>query len=103
MAAIPDFVSGAMEHWGLVTYRETSLLYDRTISSTANKLRVANVVAHELAHMWFGNLVTMAWWDELWLNEGFASYIQYKGVNAALPEWKIVGSQPSCVIREPCS
>lgn len=56
MAAIPDFVSGAMEHWGLVTYRETALLYDKTISSSANKQRVATVVAHELAHMWFGNL-----------------------------------------------
>lgn len=56
MAAIPDFVSGAMEHWGLVTYRETSLLYDKEISSSANKQRVAVVVAHELAHMWFGNL-----------------------------------------------
>lgn len=56
MAAIPDFVSGAMEHWGLVTFRETALLYDPTISSTANKQRVATVVAHELAHMWFGNL-----------------------------------------------
>lgn len=56
MAAIPDFVSGAMEHWGLVTYRETALLYDKTISSSANQQRVATVVAHELAHMWFGNL-----------------------------------------------
>ena len=56
MAAIPDFVSGAMEHWGLVTYRETALLYDPTISSSANKQRVAVVVAHELAHSWFGNL-----------------------------------------------
>lgn len=56
MAAIPDFVSGAMEHWGLVTFRETGLLYDVSISSTVNKQRVASVVAHELAHMWFGNL-----------------------------------------------
>lgn len=56
MAAIPDFVSGAMEHWGLVTYRETALLYDKTISSSANQQRVATVIAHELAHMWFGNL-----------------------------------------------
>lgn len=56
MAAIPDFVSGAMEHWGLVTYRETALLYDKSISSSSNKQRVATVIAHELAHMWFGNL-----------------------------------------------
>lgn len=90
MAAIPDFVSGAMEHWGLVTFRETSLLIDSSSSSTSNKNGVAGTVAHELAHMWFGNLVTMAWWDELWLNEGFASYIEYKGVNAAEPTWNLV-------------
>ncbi|XP_017484575.1 PREDICTED: glutamyl aminopeptidase-like [Rhagoletis zephyria] len=90
MAAIPDFVSGAMEHWGLVTYRETALLYDPTISSSANKQRVATVVAHELAHMWFGNLVTMKWWNDLWLNEGFASYIEYKGINKVHPEWDML-------------
>lgn len=87
MAAIPDFVSGAMETWGLVTFRETSLLYDDTVSSTANKQRVAIVVAHELAHMWFGNLVTMKWWNELWLNEGFASYMEYKGTHQAYPDF----------------
>ncbi|XP_055526032.1 aminopeptidase A isoform X2 [Wyeomyia smithii] len=90
MAAIPDFVSGAMETWGLVTYRETSILYNQETSSTANKQRVAEVIAHELAHMWFGNLVTMKWWNELWLNEGFASYIEYKGVDSAYPEWGIM-------------
>ncbi|CAG9823833.1 unnamed protein product [Phaedon cochleariae] len=87
MVAIPDFVSGAMEHWGLVTYRETALLYTGTTHSSANKQRVATVVAHELAHSWFGNLVTMDWWNDLWLNEGFASYIEYKGTNAAEPTW----------------
>uniref|UniRef100_A0A182N6L7 glutamyl aminopeptidase n=1 Tax=Anopheles dirus TaxID=7168 RepID=A0A182N6L7_9DIPT len=89
MAAIPDFVSGAMETWGLVTYRETSILYNKETSSTANKQRVAGVIAHELAHMWFGNLVTMKWWNELWLNEGFASYIEYKGMHEAYPDWGI--------------
>ncbi|XP_049276575.1 glutamyl aminopeptidase isoform X2 [Anopheles funestus] len=89
MAAIPDFVSGAMETWGLVTYRETSILYNKDTSSTANKQRVAGVIAHELAHMWFGNLVTMQWWNELWLNEGFASYIEYKGMHEANPDWGI--------------
>uniref|UniRef100_A0A182QN30 glutamyl aminopeptidase n=1 Tax=Anopheles farauti TaxID=69004 RepID=A0A182QN30_9DIPT len=89
MAAIPDFVSGAMETWGLVTYRETSILYNNETSSTANKQRVAGVIAHELAHMWFGNLVTMKWWNELWLNEGFASYIEYKGMHEANPDWGI--------------
>jgi glutamyl aminopeptidase len=90
LAAIPDFPSGAMETWGLVTFRQTSILYDSATSSTANKERVASVISHELAHMWFGNLVTMKWWNDLWLNEGFASYIEYKGVNAAHPDWKIV-------------
>ncbi|XP_050088228.1 glutamyl aminopeptidase isoform X2 [Anopheles aquasalis] len=89
MAAIPDFVSGAMETWGLVTYRETSILYNKETSSTANKQRVAGVIGHELAHMWFGNLVTMKWWNELWLNEGFASYIEYKGIDVAHPDWGI--------------
>ncbi|XP_018565925.1 glutamyl aminopeptidase isoform X2 [Anoplophora glabripennis] len=87
MVAIPDFVSGAMEHWGLVTYRETALLYTSDTHSSSNKQRVATVVAHELAHSWFGNLVTMDWWNDLWLNEGFASYIEYKGVLAAEPTW----------------
>ncbi|XP_037899330.1 glutamyl aminopeptidase-like, partial [Glossina fuscipes] len=87
MAAIPDFVSGAMEHWGLVTYRETALLYDEIVSSTENKQRIASVIAHEFAHMWFGNLVTMMWWNDLWLNEGFAKYIENKGVEAKFPEW----------------
>ncbi|XP_063704235.1 glutamyl aminopeptidase-like [Culicoides brevitarsis] len=90
MAAIPDFVSGAMETWGLVTYRETNLLFDENVSSTANKQRVATVLAHELAHMWFGNLVTMKWWNDLWLNEGFASYIEYKGMQAALSDWNMM-------------
>ncbi|XP_049950895.1 glutamyl aminopeptidase-like isoform X1 [Schistocerca serialis cubense] len=87
MVAIPDYVSGATEHWGVITFRETNLLYDQTISSVSNKQRVATVIAHELAHMWFGNLMTLKWWDDLWLNEGFATYIEYKGVNAAHSEW----------------
>lgn len=87
MIAIPDFVSGAMEHWGLITYRETNLLFDERESSSANKQRVATVVSHELAHQWFGNLVTLQWWDDLWLNEGFASYMEYKGVSNYHPDW----------------
>nr|CAD7433373.1 unnamed protein product [Timema monikensis] len=94
MIAIPDFVSGAMEHWGLVTFRETLMLYDPNISSTANQQRVALVVAHELAHMWFGNLMTLKWWNDLWLNEGFATYMEYKGVDNAHPDWHVVGRLP---------
>lgn len=73
-----------------VTFRETALLYDNKSSSASNKQRVASVVAHELSHQWFGNYVTMAWWNELWLNEGFATFLQYKGVDHVFPEWKMV-------------
>ncbi|CAK8674727.1 unnamed protein product [Clavelina lepadiformis] len=87
--AVPHFNSGAMENWGLVIYRETALLYNPDINSAFNKRRVATVIAHELAHQWFGNLVSPQWWNELWLNEGFASYFEYLGVNAVEPSWKI--------------
>jgi puromycin-sensitive aminopeptidase len=88
MAAIPDFEPGAMENWGLVTFREAALLFDPEHSSTAAKQRVANIIAHELAHQWFGDLVTMAWWNDLWLNESFATLMGTKAVNHIFPEWK---------------
>ncbi|CAH9125487.1 unnamed protein product [Cuscuta epithymum] len=87
MIAIPDFAAGAMENYGLVTYRETALLYDDKNSAAANKQRVATVVAHELAHQWFGNLVTMEWWTHLWLNEGFATWVSYLAAESLFPQW----------------
>ncbi len=89
MIAIPDFSAGAMENWGAITYRESALLVDPKNSSTMNKQWVALVIAHEIAHQWFGNLVTMEWWTHLWLNEGFASYIEYLAVDHIFPEWDI--------------
>lgn len=89
LIAIPDFAAGAMENWGLVTYRETALLVDPNESSAAGRQRVAVVVGHELAHQWFGNLVTMEWWTHLWLNEGFASWIEYLAVDHCCPDYDI--------------
>ncbi|CAB3411733.1 unnamed protein product [Caenorhabditis bovis] len=89
LIAIPDFSMGAMENWGLVTYREVALLVDPKVTSTRQKSRVALVVAHELAHLWFGNLVTMKWWTDLWLKEGFASFMEYMFVGENCPEFKI--------------
>ena len=86
--ALPDFSSGAMENWGLVTYREIYLLVDEN-STVSSRQDVALVVAHELAHQWFGNLVTMKWWDDLWLNESFANMMEYVCVNAIEPSWNI--------------
>ena len=86
--ALPDFSAGAMENWGLVTYREIYLLVDEN-STALSRQTVALVVAHELAHQWFGNLVTMKWWDDLWLNESFANMMEYVSVDVIEPSWKI--------------
>ena len=89
MVAVPDFSAGAMENWGLITYRVVDLLFDEKTSGASTKERVAEVVQHELAHQWFGNLVTMDFWDGLWLNEGFATWMSWYSCNKFYPEWKI--------------
>ncbi|KAF7065292.1 hypothetical protein CFC21_071408 [Triticum aestivum] len=89
MVAIPDFAAGAMENYGLVTYREVALLFDDKSSSASSRQSVAITVAHELAHQWFGNLVTMEWWTHLWLNEGFATWVSHLAVDSFFPQWNI--------------
>ena len=86
---LPDFSAGAMENWGLVTYREAYLTLDEENASLEMKQRIATVIAHELAHQWFGDLVTMQWWDDLWLNESFANMMEYVAIDALEPDWHI--------------
>jgi len=89
MIAIPDFAAGAMENWGAITFREAILLYDPKKSSTRTKQYIAEVISHEIAHQWFGNLVTMKWWNDLWLNESFATFMATKIVDKFYPEWDL--------------
>ncbi|KAJ3562442.1 hypothetical protein NPX13_g8566 [Xylaria arbuscula] len=89
LLAVHEFTHGAMENWGLVTYRTTAVLFDEKTSDARYRNRVAYVVAHELAHQWFGNLVTMDWWDELWLNESFATWAGWYAVNEFHPDWQV--------------
>eukprot|EP00092_Neocalanus_flemingeri_P064412 GFUD01078167.1.p1 GENE.GFUD01078167.1~~GFUD01078167.1.p1 ORF type:complete len:930 (-),score=265.24 GFUD01078167.1:347-3136(-) len=88
MIALPNFGGGAMENWGLIVFREDKVLFKEGVSSAIDKGNIAKIVSHELAHQWFGNLVTPSWWTDLWLNEGFATYVQYLGMEAIQPELK---------------
>jgi aminopeptidase N/puromycin-sensitive aminopeptidase len=89
LIGIPDFEAGAMENAGAITFRETALLIDDKTASQERKRGVAGVVAHEIAHQWFGDLVTMKWWDDIWLNEGFATFMTGKPLKAWHPEWRV--------------
>ncbi|EYB84648.1 hypothetical protein Y032_0312g2162 [Ancylostoma ceylanicum] len=106
MVALPDFSAGAMENWGMITYRENSLLYDERLYGPMNKQRVALVVAHELGHQWFGDLVTMKWWDDLWLNEGFATWVEFFGIDVIsdghwrMPEYIILDALTQGLTRD---
>ena len=89
LIAVPDFAAGAMENWGAITFREALLLHDERTSSTRTAQLIAEVVSHEIAHQWFGNLVTMKWWNDLWLNESFATFMATKFVDKIRPEWRM--------------
>lgn len=90
VVALPDFGFSAMENWGLITFRENMLLLDRLASTVVNERDIALTLSHEIAHSWFGNLVTPKWWDDLWLKEGFSTYFQYQATNKIHSDWKIL-------------
>jgi tricorn protease interacting factor F2/3 len=90
LIAVPDFAAGAMENWGAITFRDSALLVDEKESAQSMKERIAEIIAHELTHQWFGDLVTMKWWDDMWLNESFATLMAFESVDRIFPEWKMM-------------
>ncbi|KAF0311369.1 Aminopeptidase N [Amphibalanus amphitrite] len=100
MAAMPDFPFRGMENWGLILYSEAALLLDPEVTSAASKQALTQVVAHELAHMWFGDLVTPAWWNDIWLNEGFARYVEMLGTHKVKPSWLVPDQMVTRVTQE---
>lgn len=106
MLALPDFSAGAMENWGLITYRENCMLIDPTSSGLESKQFAAIIICHEIAHQWFGNLVTMQWWDDLWLNESFATIMEYRAVDELFPDWNIwehfINNEAGSALRRDC-
>lgn len=90
LIAVPDFAAGAMENWGLLTFRTSMLIHNERITNNVDKEQIVIVISHEIAHQWFGNLVTMKWWNDLWLNEGFSSYVENLGVDYLYPDWRMV-------------
>ena len=90
LISVPEFAAGAMENWGAITFRESALLYNES-SGNASRKRIASVIAHEIAHQWFGDLVTMKYWNDLWLNESFATFMANKAIESIYPEWNITG------------
>ncbi|CAF3969874.1 unnamed protein product, partial [Rotaria sp. Silwood1] len=87
--AVPKFSFGAMENFGCILYREERLLYNNDTSTPLDKQNIAVTIAHELSHQWFGNLVTPSWWDDIWLNEGFAAWMEHVAINKIYPDWNI--------------
>ncbi|MGC9071912.1 MAG: M1 family metallopeptidase, partial [Acidilobus sp.] len=107
LIAVPEFAFGAMENWGAITFREYALLAPED-ADLATRRSIANVVAHEIAHQWFGDLVTMKWWDDLWLNESFATFMSYKAVDSFAPEmrmWEsfLMGETDGAMLRDSLS
>ncbi len=100
LVAVPDFAAGAMENWGLITFREALVLVDAMQTPLETKTRVARVVCHEITHSWFGNFVTMEWWTHLWCNEGTTRFFEFNAMNYLFPEWNMWDQFVSAIFNE---